>query len=125
MSPRSARIASAVIFVLVLVGAFVPGHEKHLLLNPFPGKWRVDKIGHTIGFMALSFSLVRCRFSAVRPWHIAIALVVLAALTEAGQMFIEGRTAAIADVFIDSGGALIGILAALAIRSSSGPAKSS
>jgi glycopeptide antibiotics resistance protein len=118
MYTRTARFASAALLVLVLIGAFLPGHDKHLLLDPFPSPWRVDKIGHAVGFMATMFSFDQARFRGVRRWHIAVFALLLGAFTEFGQTFIEGRTPAVADVLIDTAGGIVGLfVAALVTRS--------
>lgn len=117
MYTRTARFASAALLVLVLIGAFLPGHDKHLLLDPFPSPWRVDKIGHAVGFMATMFFIDQARFRGVRRWHIALFAMLLGVFTEAGQIFVEGRTPAVADVLIDTAGGVVGLfVAALVTR---------
>lgn len=109
MPPRIARIACPVFLVLICVGAFLPGHQKHLLLDRFPLHWRVDKVAHAVGFMAATLSLEQSRHRRLQRWHIAVLAVLLGAFTELGQVFIKGRTPAVADVLIDAGGALLGL----------------
>lgn len=109
----SMRVCAAVIVVLIVAGALVPGSTKHWLLDGFPGAWHVDKLGHALGFAAMGFTCVRSRFPRVRAWHVLAFALALGVFTELAQRFVPGRTSKLTDVLIDLLGACAGVYVAL------------
>lgn len=79
-------------------------------LNPHLPELDIHKVGHFVLFTLLSIAVF-----GGRPYKRSIAcllayLVLFALISEVLQLFMEGRTAQLGDVFIDSGGILNGYI---------------
>ena len=92
---------------MVLAGAleevFGPGRNWNLL---------VRKSGHFLGYMFLGlllYSIIRKKFQKPEFFSLII-LLILAFLDEFHQYFVEGRSASLADVFLDFLGGLAGLI---------------
>lgn len=109
MSSRAARLLTAVLLVLVLIGTLMPGPAKQSLLSHFSPGLHLDKLGHALGFFAMAFFASRSRIPRARPWHLVLFAAGLGSLTELCQNFIPGRTPLVTDVLIDVCGALAGL----------------
>lgn len=79
----------------------------------------IRKAAHIFEFFILSISLFNAiyatRKSKYTPFSAFALSVFYAATDEFHQLFVEGRACQLRDIFIDAGGALIGVVASLII----------
>jgi VanZ family protein len=77
-----------------------------------------DKLEHLLAFFALGVITVFAAPRALPGRWLATAIVTYAAALEAGQVFIPGREASMADLAASGTGALLGLSLGLALRPS-------
>ncbi len=68
----------------------------------------INKSGHFLFFAMLAFGAVRVGVGQ-RPWGIGMGLVLLAALSEVLQFFVEGRRPRLTDLLVDALGIALGM----------------
>lgn len=120
MNHALSRAGVILAFTLVLVGVLMPGdlrsQAEHWMLASFAlpainSGFAWSDLAHISMFflLAMVLSLVRPDF---RPLQLLFDLLLLAAATEALQLFVEGRQAGFDDIGLDFLGSLLGIGAA-------------
>ncbi len=120
MNHALSRACVILAFMLVLVGVLMPGdlrsQAEHWMLAsfalpPINSGFAWSDLAHVSMFflLAMVLSLVRPDF---RPLQLLFDLLLLAAATEALQLFVEGRQAGFDDIGLDFLGSLLGIGAA-------------
>lgn len=94
---------------LILVAVLLPGSS----LPDTPGIPGLDKMVHLALFLMLAVSVqLDFNLSGFRRLSLAAAaLIVFSSLTEALQLFVEGRSADVLDLLADMAGLLAGLVA--------------
>lgn len=90
--------------VLVLLATSIPNLS-------LPGPTGIDKLGHLSMYCMLAFLTQRAAPSPHRVrtlWRVVTAIAAFAALDEAHQLFVPGRSADVADWVADTVGAALG-----------------
>jgi VanZ family protein len=116
------RVLLASAFIAIVIGTSLPGYLKTSVMYQVEDQiddisptftdivpWELTKIWHACIFfllgLALGLMIKKAPFSQVM-----VIILMMAGGTEIAQLYIDGRTPLVSDVFIDSAGGLAGIL---------------
>jgi len=110
MSTQLARVITTALLVALFVGTLMPGAWKDAALDPLHSPLDLAATAHVMLFAAITFMWPFARFWNVARWHLAVAGLALALLTEGLQFFAIDRHPNLAGVAQDMAGVLAGWL---------------
>jgi VanZ family protein len=114
--PVRAQVALETFVIEVMLGfAALFGWHDATMQATIAGSAMVSKLGHLVGFALLGFGL-RWMHPRENRWLLMGSLLVVAAVSEALQFFVDGRSPQLIDFYVDAAGLVLGVAAFAGLR---------
>lgn len=108
MTQQRAKTLLGALLIALFAGTLMPGHWKESALRPMHSPIDLSMVAHVVLFTAMAMVLPQARPWRLRWWHLPLAGLALALLTEGLQFFAIDRHPNLAGVAQDMAGTFMG-----------------